>query len=369
MGTTKPADDASVTRTASQMKVVQGDAAVAPVGASGAPSAPGTFQRFCLTSQLRKTKICMYHIKGICKHGADCVFAHSCTELQSAPDLRRTKLCQAFLSGFCNTRDCTFAHGEEELRATNLFHKKTLCLWNQKGKCRNGGQCRFAHGVDELRSNPSPPLPAMGAPPSGKKEAKPGSGAGSCGAGTGTGRRGQDSKEPVARTGLVGAAPLGAACAASPMQEPMKVHPSGSLTVRSIAEPLSIVNPTLQVLLNAQASGAMEMPAFWSGYPQGSMSGEDIKMDFRRLQENVTSLTKMCQQIQAQIQAVDGSRSAQAAKVLDRVELQALDGQLDQERAYMRALKEAQARARPGRQPGWQGAEVAEQRAVVFGAA
>jgi len=34
-----------------------------------------------------------------------------------------------------------------------MFYKKTLCIWNEKGKCRNGDQCRFAHGVGELRLN------------------------------------------------------------------------------------------------------------------------------------------------------------------------------------------------------------------------
>jgi hypothetical protein len=32
-----------------------------------------------------------------------------------------------------------------------MFYKKTLCMWHEKGKCRNGDQCRFAHGVEEIR--------------------------------------------------------------------------------------------------------------------------------------------------------------------------------------------------------------------------
>eukprot|EP00913_Durusdinium_trenchii_P000227 g208.t1 len=43
--------------------------------------------------------------------------------------------------------------GEDDLRSTDMFYKKTLCIWNEKGKCRNGDQCRFAHGVGELRLN------------------------------------------------------------------------------------------------------------------------------------------------------------------------------------------------------------------------
>ena len=30
------------------------------------------------------------------------------------------------------------------------------CIWNEKGKCRNGDQCRFAHGLGELRLNQKP---------------------------------------------------------------------------------------------------------------------------------------------------------------------------------------------------------------------
>jgi len=116
-----------------------------PVTSSGHPS--------CLASQLRKTKMCVYHLKGSCQYGDRCTFAHSCVEMQSVPDLRKTRLCQAYEQGGCNNKDCGFAHGDEELRSANLFYKKTLCIWNQKGKCRNGDQCRFAHGTSELRAN------------------------------------------------------------------------------------------------------------------------------------------------------------------------------------------------------------------------
>ncbi|CAE7244945.1 ZC3H6, partial [Symbiodinium sp. KB8] len=72
----------------------------------------------------------------------------------ATPDLRKTRLCTAFFEGGgCNDASCTFAHSEEDLRSTDMFFKKTLCIWNEKGKCRNGEQCRFAHGVHELRLN------------------------------------------------------------------------------------------------------------------------------------------------------------------------------------------------------------------------
>ncbi|CAE7587641.1 unnamed protein product, partial [Symbiodinium pilosum] len=67
------------------------------------------------------------------------------------PDLRKTRMCKAFAEGKCTDETCAFAHGEQELVSTGLFHKMSLCKWNEKGKCRNGSQCRFAHGLEELR--------------------------------------------------------------------------------------------------------------------------------------------------------------------------------------------------------------------------
>lgn len=108
-------------------------------------------RRACLHAQLRKTKLCMYHLKGTCQYGHNCAFAHSCRELHDSPDLRKTRLCKAFADGGCDHPDCTFAHGKEELRSTNMFYKKTLCIWHEKERCRNGDNCRFAHGASELR--------------------------------------------------------------------------------------------------------------------------------------------------------------------------------------------------------------------------
>ncbi|CAE7213990.1 ZFP36, partial [Symbiodinium necroappetens] len=84
-----------------------------------------TIGRSILTAKMKKTKMCEFHKEGRCKYGADCAFAHTESELQQAPDLRKTRLCRAFLQGKCNDSDCKFAHGEEELRA-----------WHPSGKPR-----------------------------------------------------------------------------------------------------------------------------------------------------------------------------------------------------------------------------------------
>jgi len=126
-------------------------------------------RRACLHRQLHKTKFCTYFLKGACHYGTQCAFAHSCTELQAMPDLRKTRMCKAFAEGKCNDPNCAFAHGEQELVSTGLFHKMSLCKWNEKGKCRNGSQCRFAHGLDELRDMKKATAAAMEqAPPKAK---------------------------------------------------------------------------------------------------------------------------------------------------------------------------------------------------------
>mmetsp|Transcript_1349 Transcript_1349/g.3294 ORF Transcript_1349/g.3294 Transcript_1349/m.3294 type:complete len:307 (-) Transcript_1349:632-1552(-) len=121
-------------------------------GSGGSTTASTTKSRSHLHSQLRKTKICNFHLRGACQFGEECAFAHTSIELQPAPDLSKTRLCRAYANGGCTQRDCTFAHGEQELRAAGVPFKNAMCLWNKKGKCRKGELCRFAHSVNELCS-------------------------------------------------------------------------------------------------------------------------------------------------------------------------------------------------------------------------
>lgn len=109
-------------------------------------------------AHLSKTKFCSYFHKGKCNYGDQCAFAHFASELQSTPNLHKTRLCEAFLKGGCQKTDCKFAHGKQELAQAELFHKTTMCSWHEKGKCRYGDRCRFAHGVDELRPPEPHPL-------------------------------------------------------------------------------------------------------------------------------------------------------------------------------------------------------------------
>lgn len=129
------------------------DDAPSPLENAADASLPGVQgARSCTNKRLRKTKLCIFHQQGTCQFAKGCNFAHSLKELNNAPDFRKTQVCKAFAAGCCKDPRCDFAHGEAELRTSNIFFKKNLCIWNERGKCRNGEQCHFAHGLQELRS-------------------------------------------------------------------------------------------------------------------------------------------------------------------------------------------------------------------------
>jgi len=101
--------------------------------------------------QLFKSTLCKFHLQGSCVRGANCMHAHSPTELQPAPDLTSTSLCKDFLFyGQCNNRRCRFAHSRKELNISGAFYRTKLCAFQRLGECRSGKSCRFAHTKDDL---------------------------------------------------------------------------------------------------------------------------------------------------------------------------------------------------------------------------
>jgi hypothetical protein len=113
---------------------------------------------------LHKTKLCVYLIQGTCRLGSKCSFAHTLADVQEAPNLHKTQLCEDYANGDCTNENCTFAHGEEELRLSPNFKNK-MCKWFSQGKCRNGSECGFAHGKEELRCEEQKSRPPIGSPP------------------------------------------------------------------------------------------------------------------------------------------------------------------------------------------------------------
>eukprot|EP00441_Pelagodinium_beii_P006710 CAMPEP_0197681986 /NCGR_PEP_ID=MMETSP1338-20131121/95793_1 /TAXON_ID=43686 ORGANISM="Pelagodinium beii, Strain RCC1491" /NCGR_SAMPLE_ID=MMETSP1338 /ASSEMBLY_ACC=CAM_ASM_000754 /LENGTH=178 /DNA_ID=CAMNT_0043263399 /DNA_START=99 /DNA_END=631 /DNA_ORIENTATION=- len=70
-------------------------------------------------------------------------------------DLTKTSLCKRFATSGCADKECPFAHGMHELRATERFFKTVMCKHFQRGVCRAGSGCRHAHDISELRAQPT----------------------------------------------------------------------------------------------------------------------------------------------------------------------------------------------------------------------
>lgn len=98
---------------------------------------------------LRKTRICGYNLRGACRFGSQCTFAHSAAQVQATPNLSKTQLCQLYAAGNCFKDNCSFAHGLEELRPSPHSNSK-ICKWFAEGTCRNGSKCTFAHGTEAI---------------------------------------------------------------------------------------------------------------------------------------------------------------------------------------------------------------------------
>jgi len=125
-----------------------------------------------IRKQFRKTKMCSYNVAGRCTFGAQCFYAHSAAELETAPDLRKTKLCTAWQENGCSKADCQFAHGAKELRSTTAVYKTVQCQWFGTGHCSLGNACRYAHGETEDRSTGVPPETTKKKKKKAKKDAK-----------------------------------------------------------------------------------------------------------------------------------------------------------------------------------------------------
>jgi hypothetical protein len=108
-----------------------------------------------VSKQLHKTKMCMHFLKGKCRYGPECSYAHSEIELKGRPNLRKTRLCKNYEMAQCDNPNCPFAHGGEELRGTDGVWKTVMCAKWLNGTCRAGSRCRFAHGQHELQDPPA----------------------------------------------------------------------------------------------------------------------------------------------------------------------------------------------------------------------
>ena len=100
---------------------------------------------------------CKHFQRGHCKHGRLCTYRHEETsrvpaESGSAGSLPyKVRLCTFFADGRCTKNNCSFAHGREELYATQAATKTSqLCReFSTPAGCKYGEKCRFSHGHEE----------------------------------------------------------------------------------------------------------------------------------------------------------------------------------------------------------------------------
>jgi len=108
-----------------------------------------------LRHQFKKTELCRYHFGGKCKNGKACSFAHGASELNVAPDLAKTVMCQLWMAGKCNksAEDCKFAHGSQDLRTTPLFEVSLLGKRMQKNSASRITPCINEVDMPPIRQN------------------------------------------------------------------------------------------------------------------------------------------------------------------------------------------------------------------------
>ena len=72
-------------------------------------------------NQQRKTALCKYFLKGVCRNGGECSYAHGIDDLKEKPNLHKTSWCTEYLrTGRCPALDrgveCNFCHEQAEFR-------------------------------------------------------------------------------------------------------------------------------------------------------------------------------------------------------------------------------------------------------------
>ncbi|CEM16678.1 unnamed protein product [Vitrella brassicaformis CCMP3155] len=110
--------------------------------------------------RITPTALCKYWtLRHRCPHGDDCSFAHGEDELRPLTRLIKVRLCPSFMeTGECSMgRRCWFAHGEQELQDRTKKIDR-LCKFHREGFCNQGSRCRFIHdSVGRLKTSRQPP--------------------------------------------------------------------------------------------------------------------------------------------------------------------------------------------------------------------
>ncbi|KAF4655367.1 hypothetical protein FOZ61_007626 [Perkinsus olseni] len=91
--------------------------------------------------QLYKTKFCRHYIRGSCKYGDHCTYAHCVEELAARPNFYKTKICTR---PSCCDPDCQYAHSIYELRDFYSRNADKICPAFVVGQC-NDPSCPMSH--------------------------------------------------------------------------------------------------------------------------------------------------------------------------------------------------------------------------------
>lgn len=114
-----------------------------------------------------KTKLCKYHLVGMCTRGNACKFAHGEEDLAAAPDFSKTEMCAGFLhKGACaHGGACKFAHSKEELRP-RLVDRLLEAAQGQPPRLQSQPEDVQPQPQQRLRPRPSAEPMPMSPPPS-----------------------------------------------------------------------------------------------------------------------------------------------------------------------------------------------------------
>lgn len=111
-------------------------------------------------SQMYRTEMCRFVDKpGGCPKGAACGFAHSNEELNPRPDLRKTSICSAWLTGTCRLpkERCGFAHGDEDRKYTALYQRMLPSSEEWKGDNKSTSDDALSTRAESLEDCFGPP--------------------------------------------------------------------------------------------------------------------------------------------------------------------------------------------------------------------
>jgi len=135
-----------------------------------------------------KTKICKFNMRGECKKGSNCGFAHGEEELQTPPDLHHVtsdagcqdelneqELPEFLVKGPSSSSPYVWGDPAPSGRRVSvskgdLFFKTKMCKFQKTGSCTRGESCRFAHHAESQHTRPDFALMGMCLSPEGPRE-------------------------------------------------------------------------------------------------------------------------------------------------------------------------------------------------------